>query len=178
MDTIAKKKLKLSPRSDLVFIDFSIPRENLPKKILLQQAKEILKCVQVISKGLHDPVYLMASNSYYLLTVIPKLYPKVQTHSGLFFSRERYQVELQQYCNSTEYHSLKAFNAMFMVPRTEHNALIHFFIGYSLQLNSTVLVTNEKSLYSKNMAALRNFYHSSGRYIVYTNKKCKLENYL
>ena len=171
----AKKKLGLTPGRDLIFIDISFPLERLPKRLLMQHTDEVFKCVQSVVKVLRDPVCILASNNYFLLDEVPKLYPNVVTNKGLFFTKERYQVELQYLLNSTEYSSKKS-GSKIMVPKTEHNALMYFFMGYHLQLNSTVLFVSKKSQYSESMAAFRHFYHPS-RYIVHSEKGCKLERY-
>ncbi len=183
LTSIAKKKLQLTPGRDLIFVDISFPNERLPKRLLTQQVKGVLECVDRISKVLHDPVWVVASNIYFILEEAPKIYSKVRTNRGLFFTRERYQVELQRLSNASKRHdrfSPLSPDTSVMIPKTEHNALLYFFVGYFLQLNSTVLVHSgsKGSVYSETMAAFRHFYYPSGRYVTQTDGLgggCKLE---
>ena len=75
-----------------------------------------------------------------------KIYPhQVVADHGEFFSHERYSLELVRVINSTTKHTV-------MIPKNEHNVVMYFFMGYYLQLNSTVLYTSHHSLYSETMA--------------------------
>ena len=116
---------------------------------------------------------IVASNCYTILDEVPKIYPhQIVADHGVFFSRERYSLEVVRVINSTTKHNV-------MIPKNEHNAVMYFFVGYYLQLNSTVLFTSHHSLYSETMAGFRHFYHtlSSGKYVVYPESKCRLERY-
>ena len=170
MQIITQRKLKLSRSQDIIFIDLSLQRENLPKRTMMDYANNVMKCVEMVSKSLRNTVWIVASNCYAILDEVPKTYPRVMADHGVFFSRERYGIELLREINSTTKHNV-------MIPKYEHNALMYFFIGYYLQLNSTVLVTSQHSLYSNTMAGFRHFYYASGKYLVYPEKRCHLERY-
>lgn len=184
------KKLGLSghPGQDLVFVDLSFPHERIPKKTLMREIDEILKCVSKIARTLQDPVCVMASNIYYLLEEVPRRYPSIRTNNGLFFSRERYQIELQQQQSHSDTGKREPANSHsstgdITIPRTEQNALMHFFVGYFLQLNSTVIFPGRKSPYSESMLALRHFFHSFSpsvsrrKYVTRHERGCKLETF-
>ena len=161
----------MSPSQDIIFIDLSFQRENLPKRTMMDYATNVMKCVEQVAKNVHNTKWILASNSYTILDGIPKIYPQVVPDHGVFFSRERYTVELLRELNSTTVkHDV-------MIPKYEHNALMYFFSGYYLQLNSTVLFASRRSPYSETMAGFRQFYYSSGKYVVYSEKKCHLERY-
>ena len=170
LQIVTQRKLKMSPSQDIVFIDLSLQRENLPKRTMMDYASNVMKCAEQMSRSLRNPVLIVASNCYSILDEVPKLYPQVVADHGMFFSRERYTVELNRELNSTTKHNV-------MLPKYEHNALMYFFVGYYLQLNSTILFTSHHSPYSETMAGFRHFYYSSGKYVVYPEKKCHLERY-
>lgn len=170
MQIVTQRKLKLSKSQDIILIDLSLQRENLPKRTVMEYANNAMKCVKQLARNLHNTVWLVASNYYAILEEMPKLYPQIVADHGVFFSRERYTLELQREVNSTTKHSV-------MIPKYEHNALMYFFIGYYLQLNSTILFTSHHSPYSETMAGFRHFYYASGKYVVYLEKKCHLERY-
>lgn len=174
--TVMKKRLGLTPNRDLIFVDLSFPLQNLPKRLLEEHAEKVLGCVQRVMRALQNPVCVLASNNYFLLEEVPKRYPQIQTNNGLFFTRERYQVELQHQLNTTT-HKLHLLPNGVMIPKTEHNALMYFFMGYHLQLNSTVLFTSKNSLYSQSMAAFREFYSPGGTHVVNPDGDCKLERF-
>ena len=133
-------------------------------------ANNVMKCVEQVTRSLRNAVWIVASNCYAILEEVPKMYPRVVADHGVFFSRERYGIELQREINSTTRHEVA-------IPKYEHNALMHFFVGYYMQLNSTVLFTNRHSPYSETMAGFRHFYYTTGKYLVYPEKKCHLERY-
>lgn len=176
------KKLGLSPERDLIFVDLSFPMETLPQSLLTQQMEGVFSCVEKVSRVLHDPVCVVASNNYHLLSRVGEVYPQARTNSGLFYTRGRYQAELHRLTNSTTGRGhrghLTVPKTNIMIPRTEHNALMYFFMGYYLQLNSTVLFMSKKSLYSGSMAAFRHYYRPSGTYVTYPDVSCKLEGYV
>jgi len=171
--SIARKKLDLTQGSNIIFVDLSFPIQNLPKRQLMEQVEKVFGCVRRVSDVVHNPICIVASNNYLLLEEVPKLYPTAKTLSGLFFTRERYQLELQQHQSS----QLSNSGAGLTIPKTEHNALIYFFMGYYLQLNSTVLFTGKRSVYSESMAAYREFHYPSGRYVVARGRDCRLEKF-
>ena len=170
IQVVMRRKLQRSPSQDIIFIDLSLQRENIPKRTMMEYASNTMKCVEQVSKSLRNPMWIVASNSYTVLDEVPKIYRQVVADHGVFFSRERYGLELVRAINSTTRHSV-------MIPKNEHNALMYFFVGYYLQLNSTVLFTSHHSLYSETMAGFRHFYHTSGKYVVYPESKCRLERY-
>ena len=176
---VSKKKLGLTPENDLIFVDLSYPLENLPQTLLNQQMDNVLSCVEKVASVLRKPVCVVASNDYFILRSVRAKYPKGQTNNGLFFTRERYHNELTQ-LNSTAVgrHGSLQTPGDITIPRTEQNALMYFFMGYYLQLNSTVLFASKKSLYSENMAALRHYYRPTDTYYVpRPDVKCKLDRY-
>ena len=181
---VARKKLGLSPTSDLIFVDLSFPLERLPQPTLTRHMERVFACVEKVSQALRNPVCVVASNNYHVLGRAQAVYPRARTNSGLFFTRVRYQSELNQLLNltssSSSSSSLTRIPRGVMIPRTEHNALLHFFTGfYGLQLNSTVIVTGKRpSPYSETMAALRHFRRPTGTYVV-TNPElaCRLDHY-
>lgn len=186
MALVARKHLGLSHGRDLVFLDLSLPVSHLSRSLQLEYTQEALKCTEKVITVLQNPVCVMASNSYFLLEEVPNQYTRVSSNGGMFFSQERYQLELQRQINSTTegalYRTLrgnsrKRGRSAVVVPKTEENALVNFFMGYFLQLNSTVLFTAKRSPYSENMAALRHYYRPSGTYLVYPGGKCKLEKF-
>ena len=168
--TFAKNKLGLSTSRDLLFVDVSIKHSKLPKRTQMQYTSSVMKCAERASKSLRSPVWAVASNSYIILDELPKSYSKKVSKNSLFFSKERYSIDLQRELNSTETH-------LVTVPRYEHNALVYYFMGYYLQLNSTILFTTPHSQFSSSMAGLRHFYHSSGRYVVNVEEGCQLTRY-
>lgn len=179
---VATKKLGLGRGRDLVFFDLSLAVDHLPKSMQFEYARNTLKCADKVLNVLKNPVCIMASNSYFLLEEVPNKYTRVSSNSGLFFSRERYQLELQRELNSSTEDGIRRGEKIrkrrgIVVPKTEQNAVVNFFIGYMLQLNSTVLFTARHSPYSENMAALRHYYHPSGTYLVYPGGNCKLEKF-
>lgn len=182
--SVARKKLGLTPGRDLIFVDLSFQVETLPQSLLTQQMEGVFSCVEKVSRVLRDPVCVVASNNYQLLSQVGGVYPQARTNSGLFYTRERYQVELQRLANSTAGAAAgrgrppTVPKANIMIPRTEHNALMYFFMGYYLQLNSTVLFVSKKSLYSGSMAAFRHFYRPTGTYVTYPDVGCKLDGYV
>ena len=186
--SVATKRLHLKPDQEIIFVDLTLPSkyEVLPSHLMKQHAEEVFRCVRKVSAVLHNPACIVASNSYQVFEEMGTLYPEAVTNMGLFFTRERYQVELHRRLNATARElatapprskALPPSNGV-MVPRTEHNALMYFFMGYYLQLNSTVLFTSRRSLYSETMAAMRHYYHPSNTYVVHPQTNCKLERYL
>ena len=168
----ARKRLGLTPENNIIFVDFSFPLQSLPRSLLIQQIRQVFDCVERIKPYLHKPVCVVASNIYTLLEEVHKLHPSARTHSGLFYTRERYQLELERQAETTAKET-----PSLTIPKTEHNALMYYFMGYYLQLNSTVLFTGKKSPYSETAAALRDYYHPSGTFIVASASACKLEKY-
>ena len=171
MEVYTKNKLKVPPRSDIIFINLSFQQRYLPRRTMLQYASETMRCAEKVSKQLKNPVWILASNSYNLLDSVPEMFPKIKKAYGVFYSEERYTIDLQRELNSTKSH----YN--FMIPRTEHNALMYYFIGLQFQLKSAILFSNRRSLYSETMAAFRHFYYQSGKYLVYPEKGCHLQRY-
>ena len=189
--SVASKRLRLRPDRDVVFVDLSLPSkyELLPWNLMKRRAEEVLGCVRKVEAVLHNPACIVASNNYVLLEEVGTIFPRALTNGGLFFTRERYQVELNRWINVTSAGVLDTSNnvnpadrssssSSVVIPRTEHNALMYFFMGYYLQLNSTVLVTSRKSPYSETMAAMRHYYHPTSTYVVRPETSCKLERYL
>lgn len=178
MDIVARKRLGLAPGNDLIFIDLSFPVDNVPQNLLNKQMETVFGCVKRVAQVLHNPVCVVASNNYYVLGRVETLYPKVKTNNGQFYTRVRYQHELTQQQQPDENgHGLPVVPSNIMIPRTEHNALMYLFMGYYLQLNSTVLFTSRKSLFSENMAAFRHYYRPSETYVIHPDIKCQLERY-
>lgn len=178
-DNVAKK-LGLTPQSDLIFVDLSFPLDNLPQTLLNQQMESVFGCVERVSQVLRNPVCVVASNSHHVLAHVSAIYPLARTNGGLFFTRARYQNELSRQLNRTggrggDLSRLPTNDIV--VPRTELNALMYFFLGYYLQLNSTVLFTSRKSHFSGNMAAFRHYYRPTGTYVTHPDIRCKLELY-
>ena len=101
MQIVTKRKLKLSPSHDIIFIDLSLQRENLQKRTMIDSANNIIKCVGQVARSLCNTVWIVASNCYAILDEVSKMYPQVVTGHGAFFSQERYDVELQREINST-----------------------------------------------------------------------------
>lgn len=173
--TVARK-LGLTPQRDLIFVDFSYPFDSISQNLLMRQMKLVFSCIERVAQVFHDPVCVVASNSYYVLSQVETLYPMAKTNGGLFFTRARYQNELSHQHNGTG-HGLPSVPSNIIVPKTEHNALMHYFMGYYLQLNSTVLFTSRKSLFSETMAAFRHYHRPSETYITHPDIKCQLERY-
>lgn len=168
MNSLTKSKLKLTPSTDLMFININLASENLHVRVALELAEKTMACAQKLNTGLRAPIWVLTANSLKLMEVLQEKYPMIKSH-GLFYSRERYMVDLQRQ-NSSKSHHLK-------VPRTEQNALLHFFMGFFLQLNSTVLFSSPQSPYSEIMSSLRQFYHTSSRYVVYPDQGCRLQHF-
>lgn len=176
--TVSRKKLGLTPQSDLIFVDLSFPLENVPHNLLNLQMKNVFGCVERVAQVLHNPVCVVASNNYYVLSQVSEIYPQAKTNGGLFFTRARYQNELSRQLNGTGRHGLSELTPNGVTfPRTEHNALMYFFMGYYLQLNSTVLFTSRKSLYSENMAGFRHYYRPTETFVTHPDISCQLERY-
>ncbi len=167
-NSFTKSKLKLTPSTDLMFININLARDSLPTKVVLQLADKTMSCAQKVSTTLRSPIWVLASNNLKLLEQIPKTYTAIKPYS-VFYNRERYMVDLQKQNSSKSLH-LK-------IPRTEQNALLHFFIGFFLQLNSTVLFSHPQSLYSETMSSLRQFYHTGGHFVVYPEISCHLQRF-
>ena len=175
---LTKKQLGIAGNRDLVFLDLSLPVDHLSKTIQMAHAQEALKCTDKVVTVLQNPVCVVATNSYFLLEAVPTHYPRMNTNNGLFFTRERYLVELQREFNSSSRTSARKLSKnRVLIPKTERNALMNFFLSYYLQLNSTVLFTGVRSPFSENMAALRHFQRPSNTYVVRPGGKCKLERY-
>lgn len=171
LSVYTKKKLRVPPRSDIIFINLSFQQKYLPYHTMLHYATNTMKCVKKISKQLRNSVWIVASNNYQLLDSIPEMFPKVNKVHGVFYSEERYTIDLQKEVNSPQ----SQYN--FMIPKTEHNALMYYFIGLHLQLNSSILFTSQHSIYSETMAALRYFYYQTGKYLVYPDSGCHLQRF-
>lgn len=187
--SVVRKKLGLgtaaattgSKRSDLIFVDLSFPLENIPHGLLTRQVEATLDCVRKVKRMLHEPLCVVASNNYLILDKVGKMDTTVRTNRGLFFTRERYQLELSRQLNTTRQGHSRVSSSSLQIPRTEHNALMYFFMGYYLQMNSTVLITaaaaGRRSPYSESMAAYRHFHHPTDTYVVRSPASCKLERY-
>ncbi len=166
-----KNKLRVPTKSDLIFIDLSLRQKNLPQRIMIQYTSEIMKCVDRVSRQLKNTVWVIASNNYNVLDSIPRLYPKIKKDYGVFYTDDRYLLDLQREHDSTEAkHS-------YLIPRTEQNALMYYFIGIYIQMESTVLFTSPQSMYSEVTAAMRYFYYQTGKYLVTKDSGCRLHQY-
>ncbi len=165
-----KNKLRAPPKSDFIFIDLSFQQKNLPQRLIMQYSSDIIKCVERVSRQLKNTVWLIASNKYSILDSIPQFHPKIKRDFGVFYSDDRYLTDLQREQNSTAKHS-------FIIPRTEQNALMYYFIGMYLEMESTILITSKHSLYSEMTAAVRHFYYQSGKYLVTKDSGCHLHRY-
>ena len=75
----------MSPSQDIVFIDLSLQRENLPKRTMMDYASNVMKCAEQMTRSLRNPVLIVASNCYSILDEVPKMYPQVVTDHGVFF---------------------------------------------------------------------------------------------
>ena len=168
MNSIAKSKIGLSKTKELLFLNIPIQNENLPRKFVLRHASNTFKCAEKLTTSLKNPSWVLASNSFIVLEEIPKLYPQIKPQA-VFYTQERYLVDLQRE-NVSHTHQMK-------VPRTEQNALMNYFAGFFLQLNSTILFSHRHSPYSETMAAYRYFNYPSGRYMVYPDENCQLQRY-
>ena len=82
-------------------------------------------------------MWIVASNCYAILDKVPKIYHQVVADHGIFFSIECYSLELVRAINSTAKHNV-------MIPKNEHSALMYFFIGYYLQLNSSYILCSSR----------------------------------
>ena len=167
MTNFITSKLKLSKSTDLMFINLNLMSDNFPTKFVLQHAEKTMKCAQKVSTILRNPVWVLASNSLMVLEEVPKVYTSIKPFS-VFYNREHYMVDLQR-LNASNSHHLK-------VPRTEQNALFRFFLGFYLQLNSTVLFIDPQSHYSEVVSAFREFQHPGGK-IVYPERSCQLQRF-
>ena len=168
MNSLVKSKLRLSKANDLIFLNIPILSDNLPRKLVLRFANNTVNCARRISENLKKPIWVLASNHFAILEELPKVFSKFQPHA-VFYTQEQYLIDLQRH-NATKSHHIK-------VPRTEHNALMSYFLGLFLQLNSTLLFSHHHSPYSEVMAGYRYFYNPSGRYVVYPEQGCQMQRY-
>ena len=168
-NVLTKGKLGLTKGRDILFLNIPFRFESLPRSLVLQQASAALRCAEKIGNTLRNPIWALASNNFVVLDELPKMMPKLKSNA-IFYSKERYLVDLQHENATMKHYQLK-------VPRTEHNALMYYFLGFYLQMNSTVLFSQRYSPFSETMAALMNFYHPSGKYVVYPDQGCHLQRY-
>lgn len=168
MNTITRTHLGLSKARDLIFINIPIQSDNLPRNVVLKHANNTIACARKVSGMLKNPAWALASNNLAILEQIPKMYTQLKPQ-GVFYSKERYLVDLERQNTSR---SLQV-----KIPRTEQNALMFYFLGLFVQLNSTVLFSYHNSLYSETMAAFRYFYYPNGRYLIYPHQGCQLQRY-
>ena len=168
MNSITKKKIGLSKTKELLFLNVPFQNKNLPRKFVLRQASNALKCAEKLTASLKQPSWVLASNSFVVLEELPKMYPQIKSQS-IFYTQERYLIDLHRE-NSSHTHQMG-------IPKTEQNALLHYFVGFFLQLNSTVLFSYHHSPYSETMAAYRYFHYPSGRYMVYPDQSCQFQRY-
>ena len=165
-----KNKLRVPAKSDIIFIDLSF-QPNLPQRLMIQHTSEVLKCAERVSRQLKNTVWLIASNKYSILDSVPKRHQQIKKDYGVLYSEERYLIDLMREQNSTQAkHS-------FLIPRTEQNALMYYFIGVFIGMESTILFTSPNSMYSDTTAALRYFYYHSGKYLVTKDSGCHLQRY-
>lgn len=167
-----KNKLRVPAKTELIFIDLSFQQKNLPQRLMMQYTSDIMKCVDRVSRQLKNTVWLIASNHYNVLDRIPQLYPKIKKDYGVFYTDDRYLIDLQSEQDSTE-----EAKHSFIVPRTEQNALMYYFIGMYMQMESTVVFTSPQSLYSEVTTAVRYFYYQTGKYLVTRDSGCRLHRY-
>ena len=163
------RRIQWSKTHDIIFVNVQIPNQHSSSRgheLLFGQS--IVQCTEKAIRNLKlkKPVWILSSNSFVLLEGLMK-----SSHfqkEGRVYSKERYTVDIRRE-NATKTHTM-------ILPRTEQNALYQFVTGYFLQLNSTVLVSDYRSVYAESMAAYRHFLHP-GRYVVYHDNGCHLQRY-
>ena len=164
------RKAGWSKSSDIVFLNIPIPNQRFPKGHVMRLGKNVVQCTEKATKSLNlkKPIWILASNNFMILEGILRYSPYLKK-DGRVYSQERYMIDIQRE-NSTKKHTMK-------LPMTEQNALFHFATGFFLQLNSTVLVSDHRSVYSESMAAYRHFYYQSNRYLVYYHDGCQIQRF-
>ena len=175
MNVLTRNKLGLTKGRDLIFLNVPLQSENLPKNLVLQHASSILRCAERVGRTLRNSVWALASNSLVVLEELPKSMPKMKSN-GIFHSKERYLADLQRENVTQQQHQQQHQQLQLKVPRTEMSALMYYFLGFYLQINSTVLFSQPHSPFSETMAALRYFYNPN-KYIVYPKQGCHLQRY-
>ena len=165
------RELRFTKSSEMIYINVPLPSQNLPPKLVESQVDRVMACAGKVSSIMKHPIWVVASNNFRVLEDIYKDYPRMaKALNGIFYSTERYWVDLRRQ-NSSTYKS-------FRIPRTEQNALLYFFIGYYLQMNSTVLFSQRNFLYSEVGAAIRHFSSPRKTYVVYPEESCQMQRYL
>ena len=164
------RKMGWSKPNDVIFLNIPVPHQHFPKGQVSHLGHEVVQCTERVTKHLKlkRPVWILASDNFLILEGVLK-FSRHLRKEGRVYTKERYMIDIIRE-NSTKVHTMK-------LPMTEQNAFFHFAMGYFLQLNSTVLLSNHGSPYSETMAALRHFYHRSGRYIVYPQEGCHIQRY-
>lgn len=165
------RKIGWSKSYDVIFLNIPLPGKNFPTGHASRIGRETIQCVERVERHLklRRPVWILASDNFIILEGALK-YSQSLKKDGRVYSRERYMVDIQRENNTRSANSMK-------LPMTERNALFHFAIGYFLQLNSTVLVSDRHSPYSETMAAYRHFHHRNGRYLLYPKNGCKIQRF-
>ena len=163
------RKIGWSKSNDIIFLNIPIPDQHFPLGHVSRVGRDVVQCTERVEKHLklRRPVWILASDNFAVLEGALK-YTRSLKKDGRVYSKERYLVDIQRQ-NKTK-NTLK-------LPMTERNALFHFAIGFFLQLNSTVLLSDHRYPYSETMAALRHFYHRNGRYLVYPQEGCRIQRY-
>ena len=164
------RRIGWSKSSDIIFINIPIPAQHFPMGHVSKIGREVVQCTERVEKHLklRRPVWILASNNFVILEGALR-YARNLMKDGRVYSKERYMVDIQRQ-NRTVKNTVK-------LPMTERNALFHFSIGFFLQLNSTVLLSDHSSPYSESMAALRHFYHRTGRHLVYPQQGCRIQRF-
>lgn len=162
------RKIGWSKTYDVIFINIPLPDHQFPKGYILRLGSSIVQCAEKVNRilRLKKPVWMLASNSYVMLEGLPHYHPQIK-QEGRVFSKERYMVDIQR--DNTTARSMK-------LPKTEQNSMMHFALGFFLQLNSTVLVSDRRSEYAETMLAYRHFFYQSNRYVVYSDG-CQIQRF-
>lgn len=171
MNSVKRRDLKMNRGSDLLYVNLPVPSDKMPGGMVARQVDRVMECVGKISSMVKHPVWMVASNRLSALDAVQEAYPSMLHRHGLFYSRELYTVDIQRHSsNDYTYKSIQ-------IPRIEHNALLYYFIGFYLQLDSTVLFSQRHHLYSEVAAAVRHFYHPTKTYLVYPDQNCQMQRY-
>ena len=170
------RRIGWSKSNDVVFLNIPIPDRHFPMGHVSRIGRDVVQCTERVQKHLklRRPVWILASDNFVVLEGALS-YARNLKKEARVYSKERYTIDIQRQ-NKTVRTTVKLRNTV-KLAMTERNALFHFAIGFFLQLNSTVLVSDHLSPYSETMAALRHFYHRNGRYLVYPQHGCRIQRF-
>ena len=89
----------MSPSQEIIFIDLDLSlQRQCENRTIMEYASSAMKCVEQVSKSLQ---WIVASNCYKILDEVPKS-TRIRLWlimHGVFFSRERYSLELVRVIN-------------------------------------------------------------------------------